>query len=127
MHYLCSQRPPLPVQVEEVPRVLKENSLASFAELVAAGTITAQRKAELDAVRKERIYIGRLDVITMKLDGTKRAMQNEAARTWILCDGGRGIHRRGKGVHFGDREGGGPPCRCWVSSAHWSFFFVLFL
>ena len=78
MHHLCSQRPPLPVQVEEVPRVLKENSLAAFAELVAAGTITAQRKAELDAVRSERIYIGRHDVLTMKLDGGKRDMHNEA-------------------------------------------------
>ena len=45
--------------------------------MLAAGTITAQRKAQLDVVRSERIYIGRLDVITMKLDGTKRVMQNE--------------------------------------------------
>jgi capsular polysaccharide biosynthesis protein len=29
-------------------------------------------------VRSEKIYIGRLDVVTMKLDGTKRVMQNEA-------------------------------------------------
>lgn len=79
--YLCLQYgppTPPPMQVEEVTRVLKENSLAAFGELLAAGTITAERKAQLDVVRSEKIYIGRLDVVTMKLDGTKRVMQNEA-------------------------------------------------
>ena len=61
--------------------MLKENSLASFAEMLAAGMITAKRKAELDALRKERIFIGRADVLKQKLDGTGRDMQNEAELT----------------------------------------------
>lgn len=65
------------MQIEEVTRILKENSLASYGKLNAAGTITAERKAQLDSLRKERIYIGRLDAISHRLDGEERAMQNE--------------------------------------------------
>lgn len=45
--------------------------------MVAAGTIAAARKAQLDIVRKERIYVGRQDVVKLKLDGTKRTNMNE--------------------------------------------------
>jgi capsular polysaccharide biosynthesis protein len=66
------------LQVEEVPRVLKENSRSSFAEMLSAGMISAERKTQLDALRKEQIFIGRRDVITQNLDGTQRNMENEA-------------------------------------------------
>jgi capsular polysaccharide biosynthesis protein len=66
------------LQVEEVPRVLKENSRSSFAEMLSAGMISAERKTQLDVLRKEQIFIGRRDVITQNLDGTQRNMENEA-------------------------------------------------
>lgn len=35
------------------------------------------RRATLDALRKDKIFIGRADVLSQHLDGTKRAMANE--------------------------------------------------
>jgi hypothetical protein len=67
--------------VEAVTKALKENSLAGWSEMLAAGSISAARKAQLDEMRKERIYIGRLDVIAQKLDGTKRYSYYIASKT----------------------------------------------
>ena len=54
--------------------MLAANSLAAFH---ASTAITAGRRAQLNKVRKDKIFIGRADVLTQKLDGTKRNMANE--------------------------------------------------
>ena len=59
--------------VDDVARVLAANSLAAF----HASNVAAARKATLDGLRKDKIFIGRVDVQTQHLDGTKRTMGNE--------------------------------------------------
>ena len=72
--------------VEAVTKALKENSLAGWNDMLVAGSISAARKAQLDEVRKERVYIGRLDAITQNLDGMKRYIcQQSAAGCVRVC------------------------------------------
>lgn len=56
--------------------MLAANSLAAFHENEPG--LSPARKAQLDGLRSDKIYIGRLDVISQHLDGGKRALDNEA-------------------------------------------------
>ena len=68
---LLSATPP----ISDVPRTLAANALAAFH--AGESAIPATRRAVLDGVRKDKVFIGRADVLTQKLDGGKRNCQNE--------------------------------------------------
>lgn len=55
--------------------MLAANSLAVFQDQETG--LAPARRAQLDRLRTDKIFIGRSDVISQKLDGGKRARKNE--------------------------------------------------
>jgi hypothetical protein len=67
--------------ISEVPRTLAANSISAFRNMELAPS----RRAHLQSVRSGRIYIGRNDVITMKLDGGGRQMVGDFCITHYVA------------------------------------------